>query len=111
MYNIFYQSHAGSWAILIIFFLLSYFFHNQKWLSIITRIFYLMMIVTGVGMLFLLKFPLVFIVKGLLAILLIGTMDMILMKKKKAQPHSIFWIVFVIILILVILLGFHVIHF
>lgn len=111
MFNIFYQSHAGSWAILLIFFLLSYFFQNQKWLAIITRIFYLIMIVSGVGMLVLLKFPLVFIIKGLLAILLIGIMEMIFEKKKKGEPHTVFWLFFAIELILVILLGFNVISF
>lgn len=111
MYNILYQSHAGSWALLLIFFFLSYFLQKQKWLAMITRLFYLIMLISGIGMLFLLKFPLVFIVKGLLAILLISFMELILVKKKQEKPHTLFWILFVIDLILVILLGFKVISF
>lgn len=110
MYHILYQSHAGSWAILILFFFLTYFF-QKKWLGIITRIFYLIMLITGIGMLILLKFPLIFIIKGIIAIALITIMEKLLALKKKGTPPAPFWIAFAIDLILVILLGFKVIQF
>lgn len=111
MLNTFYQMHAGSWAILLIFFFLSYFFPKQKWLSMITRLFYLIMLISGIGMLFLLKFPLVFIVKGILAIILIGMMEVLLAKKQKGEPQTLFWILFAVFLVLVVLFGFNVISF
>ena len=111
MLNIFYQSHAGSWAILLLFFFLSYFLQKHKWLPMVLRIFYLIMLISGIGMLVLLGFPLVFVLKGILAISLIGTMEMLLVKKKKAEPHTAFWGLFAILTILVILFGYNVIQF
>lgn len=110
MYQILYQSHAGSWAILILFFFLTYFFHKQKWLGIITRIFYLIMLISGIGMLVLLKFPLIFIIKGIIAIGLIAIMELILVNKKKGQVPAPYWVAFAIDLMLVILIGFKVIQ-
>jgi hypothetical protein len=109
MMNILYQSHAGSWALLLIFFLLSYFFTQKKWLSMIARLFYVIMLVTGVGMLVLLGFPMIFLLKGVLAILLLGLMEMLVAKKQKEQPHTWLWVAWAVILVLVLLIGFNVI--
>lgn len=111
MYNIFYQSHAGSWAILVIFFVLSYFFQKQKWLPMILRLFYVIMLVSGISMLVLMKFPLVYIVKGILAIGLIGVMEMLLVKKRKEEPHTLLWVLYSVFLLAVLILGFQVIRF
>jgi len=111
MYQIMYHSHAGSWAIMLLFFFLAYFFQNIKLFSIITRIFYLIMIVSGVTMLYLLHFPLALSVKGAIALGLISIMELLLLYKKRKQPAYPFWIAFVIDLILVLLLGFKVIQF
>lgn len=111
MYNIFYHSHAGSWAFLIIFFLLSYFFQKQKWLPMILRLFYVIMLVSGISMLVLLNFPLLYIVKGILAIGLIGVTDMLILKKRKEEPHTLLWVLYGVLLILILLIGFDVIRF
>lgn len=111
MFNIFYQSHAGSWAILIVLFLLSCIFQRQKVTGILLKIFYLIMLVSGIGMLVMLKFPLMYVIKGLLAIVAIGMMEAIMGRLRRKQPTAVFWVILVVALALVILLGFGVLQF
>ncbi|MCS7461275.1 DUF1516 family protein [Paenibacillus doosanensis] len=110
MFNIFYQSHAGSWALMIILFILSVIFYRQKVTQMILRLFYLIMLVSGIGMLTLLGFPLLYVIKGVLAIVLIGMMEMIVARRRRQQSAAPMWIVFVILLVLIVLLGYGVIH-
>ncbi|GAA0328161.1 hypothetical protein GCM10008967_18300 [Bacillus carboniphilus] len=111
MYNIFYQSHAGSWAILIILFLISYFARKQKISVMLQRLFYIIMLVSGIGMVFIMGFPLLYVVKGFLAILLIGTMEMLTIRSRKGSPVGGIWAGFVILLAIVVLIGYDVISF
>ncbi|SDN25056.1 Protein of unknown function [Fictibacillus solisalsi] len=108
MFNIFYQSHTGSWAILIILFLITY-FTRQKVTLMLQRLFYLIMIVSGVGMLAQLNFPLHYVIKGILAIVLIGVMEMMVARKRKGNPMAAMWIVLIILFALVLLLAYNVI--
>jgi hypothetical protein len=111
LFNIFFHSHEGSWLFVVIAFLLSAVFQGQKVTPILLRIFYLIMLVTGVGMLGMLGFPAVFIIKGILAIILIGIMEMILGRQRRKKPTLALWILFVILLVVVVLMGFQVISF
>lgn len=111
MFNIFYQSHAGSWLLMVILFILSVIFQNQKITVMIQRLFYLIMLVSGIGMLAILGFPLLFVIKGILAIILIGIMEMIVARRRRKQPTAPMWIVFVIALIVIVLIGYGVISF
>ncbi|MDM5197230.1 DUF1516 family protein [Fictibacillus enclensis] len=108
MFNILLQSHSGSWAILVILFLITY-FTRQKITLMLQRLFYLIMIVTGVGMLVQLHFPLHYVLKGILAIVLIGVMEMMVARKRKGNPMAAMWIVLIILLALVLLLAYNVI--
>lgn len=111
MLNILYQSHTGSWLILVIAFLLSCLFLGQKITPMILRLFYLIMLGSGIGMLIGLNFPIAFIIKGILAVILIGIMEMIVGRRRRGQPTVPFWIAFIILLAVVVLMGFHVISF
>ncbi|MFE5320997.1 DUF1516 family protein [Paenibacillus sp. NPDC056579] len=111
MFNIFYQSHAGSWLLTVILFVLSVIFSNQKVTLMIQRLFYLIMLVSGIGMLAILGFPLLFILKGVLAIILIGLMEMIVARRRRKQPTAPMWIGFIIVLIIIVLIGYGVISF
>ncbi|HWO78290.1 MAG TPA: DUF1516 family protein [Bacillus sp. (in: firmicutes)] len=106
MYNIFYHSHAGSWAILIVLFLISYFVRKQKISVMMQRLFYIIMLVTGIGMLVMRNFELLFVVKGILAILLIGTMEMLTIRSRKGKTVAGIWVGFVVLLVLVVLIGY-----
>ncbi|MFD0620049.1 MULTISPECIES: DUF1516 family protein [Paenibacillus] len=111
VFNIFYQSHAGSWAILVLMFVISCIFKRQKVTPMITRLFYLIMLVSGIGMLVKLNFPLMYIVKGILALGLIGMMEMIMGRLRRNEPTMMFWIILVVLLALIVCMGYGVISF
>ncbi|WP_010269249.1 DUF1516 family protein [Paenibacillus senegalensis] len=111
LFNIFYQIHAGSWAILVIFFLLTCFLRKQKVTGMITRLFYVLMLVSGAGMLYMLGFPMMYVIKGILAVALIAFMEMIQGRLRRGEPTLIHWVVMVILLALIVLMGFGVIAF
>lgn len=121
MVNILYQSHAGSWAIMVILFIISFLLlrqgksKGQKITQMILRLFYVIMVVSGIGMLMAYQFPLVYVVKGALAIWLIATMELILARSGQGSTQETstgsYWIQFAIALILVVLIGFNVIRF
>lgn len=118
--NIFYQSHTGSWAITILLFVISYFLLKSgknkasKIVHMILRLFYVIMIVSGIGTLIGYSFVAVYAVKGIIALVLIYAMEMILVRTKKGtlgQQAMTYWILFIVTLIVVVLIGFEVITF
>mgnify|MGYP001943119622 CR=1 FL=1 len=122
MANMLYQSHAGSWAITVLLFIVSYVLlkmgkpKGQKVTHMILRLFFVIMVVSGLGMLILYQFPLMYVVKGILAIWLIVMMERILARTEvggaqTSSPVGKYWIQMVIALLLVVLLGFEVIRF
>jgi len=112
MFSAIYHTHAGSWAVLVILFLISYFIPKNKVLPMILRLFYLIMIFTGGYMLFSGGgYPGAFHLKAVLAILLIGMMEMLLARRKKGKNVLPFWIALVVLLVVVVLIGYDVIVF
>lgn len=116
-FSIFRGIHEGSWAFLAVLFVISYFLYRSRKLKagtilhMIARLFYILMLVSGVGMLVAWEFPLMYVVKGLLAILLIAFMEVAAGKAKRNENSlgSLF-IVFLLLLV-VVLMGFGVIRF
>ncbi|WP_062047950.1 DUF1516 family protein [Bacillus sp. JCM 19034] len=118
--NIFYEAHRGSWAILLILFVVAFLLYKlrkdigAKIVHMITRLFYIIMLVSGIGTLIGYQFPVVLIVKGILALILIYVMEMILVRTKKntlQQQAGIYLGAFALITIIVVLMGFGVIRF
>ncbi|MDQ0208234.1 DUF1516 family protein [Alkalicoccobacillus murimartini] len=121
--NIFYQSHAGSWAFLILFFLVAYFLYRwgkpkaSKIVYMIVRLFYIIMLASGIGMLVIylnlspslgsfVSAYILYLVKGLLAIMLIGMMEVIMGRTKRKDTTGSFWIILIILIVTVVTLGF-----
>lgn len=115
MYNILYQSHAGSWAILVLLLVISFFAYKQNISLMIQRLFYLIMLISGFGMIILQftmgAFPFLYIIKGIIAIALIGVMETIVGRRKRSEPTATRWVVFGILLLIVLLIGYDVISF
>lgn len=117
--NIFYQSHIGSWAILVLLFFVSYFLlkggirKGAKIVHMILRLFYIIQVVSGVGLLMVHQFAAAYIIKGIIAIVMIYAMEMILVRTQKGtmEKGGLYWAILLISLLLVILLGFEVIPF
>lgn len=107
-----YHTHASSWVILIILFLVSLFMTNNKIPHMILRLFYLVMIFTGGYMLFVQGgYNPAFHLKALCAILLIGMMEMVLVRRKKGKSFMPFLIALIVLLVVVVLIGYDVIAF
>lgn len=109
-FRMFLDTHM-MWGLLLVFFVLALALPRQAWPVMLLRLFYLVMIISGVGMLIALQFPLFYVVKGLLALVLIGTIEMVLARRKKDSVSPIQWAVLLILLVLVPLMGYQVIHF
>ncbi|WP_185819915.1 DUF1516 family protein [Salibacterium salarium] len=109
MLSMFQGAHEGSWFLLVLFFLVSYFVPKQTITLMLQRLFAVIMIISGVGMLFSYGFPLLFILKGVLAVIVIAIMEMLVGKKKRSEPQGALWIACIILLVIIILLGYNVI--
>lgn len=120
-YTAFFHPHQFFWLILVLLFFVTFFLYKgkkykgAKITSMLLRLFYLIMIGTGIAMLAMRGFPFVYIVKGILAIALISFMEMILMKTKNdtanGKTMAYYWVLNIVTLVLVVLIGFKVITF
>ncbi len=118
--NMLYHTHISSWAILVLLFFISYFLIKSgkekggKIAHMILRLFFVIMVVSGIGMLINYSYPMAYHLKAGLAIILIGAMEMLLTRTQKGTIGSkapLYWGVVIVLLILVILIGFGVISF
>lgn len=110
------HAHITSWALAIILFFVAISLHKSgkakgfKVMQMILRVLYLLIIGTGLLLLFkynMLKtdLSLQYIIKSVAGIWIIGLFEMILSKIAKKQSTTILWVQFVIALILVLYLG------
>ncbi len=72
----------------------------------IQRLFYLIMIISGVGMLAMIGFPLLYILKGILAIMLIGFMEVIVGRRKRSESTKKYWIAVIVLLLIILSIGY-----
>lgn len=105
------HAHIFSWVIGLLLFALSYVFtvRNQVKASLVTsmilRLIYLLIIFTGVWMV-VKNFTGQLVIKGLLGLILIGTMEMILSRTKNGKSTTGMWGMFVIVLAGVLYYGY-----
>ncbi|WP_144509514.1 YisL family protein [Bacillus sp. FJAT-22090] len=101
--------HITTWVIALILFFVALAIKNPKVVHMILRVFYILIILTGIalfmkgmdygqGMLYGLKF--------LAGILVIGMMEMTLVKKTKGKPFTTFLVLFFVFLLIALFLGF-----
>lgn len=101
--------HITTWVIALILFFIALAIRNPKVVHMILRVFYILIILTGValfikgmdyglGMLYGMKF--------LAGILVIGMMEMTLVKKQKGKPFTTFFVLFIVFLAITLYLGF-----
>lgn len=105
------HAHITTWVVAIILFFVANTLLKSgkekpsKIVHMVLRLFYILIIVTGVMIASNIQLNGEYIGKMILGIVTIGMMEMVLIKSKKGQPTKVFWIVFIIALILTILLG------
>lgn len=111
-FNALYYTHIDTWGITLLVFFISFFLLTkekmkaQKITHMILRLLFVVMVVTGFGLVISYKFALITIIKMLFALWLISSMEMILMKAKKNQPTTSVWVQFIISAIATILIGY-----
>ncbi|MGY4691263.1 DUF1516 family protein [Salibacterium sp. K-3] len=109
MMNMLQGAHEGSWFLLVIFFLISYFAPKQKVTLMIMRLFAVIMLLSGIGMLVSYGFPLLYLLKGVLALIAIALMEVTVAGKKRGQSRGGLVGLLIILLIVIVLLGYGVI--
>lgn len=110
-------THEGSWIFVAILFFLTVFLYKKSSkksatiTQMILRIFYLLMILSGLGMIIAFNFPLFYTTKGIIAVVMVGFMEVCCGRLAKNTPYFTLFIVSTILLIVVLLMGFRVITF
>lgn len=95
------------WGVMVLLFILSLIFRGQKITVMLLRLTYLLMLGTGIGLLIGFKFPLLFVIKGVLALLLFGVMEMIVGKAQRGdRAVPLLWVLFVILIVLIPAIGY-----
>ena len=107
------HAHITTWVLALILFLIAIGLHRAnkerslKVVQMILRLFYLLIIATGVGMLFSISTisPLYWI-KAILGVLVIGFIEMVLINTIKGKSTGVLWTLFVVAFVVVVYLGF-----
>ncbi|RUL54252.1 MULTISPECIES: YisL family protein [Lysinibacillus] len=101
--------HITAWVVALVLFLVGAFVSKSKGIHMALRLFYILTIITG-GALFIEAMDygmgMQYGIKFLLGILVIGMMEMILVRQKKNKPTTMFWILFAVFLFAVLYMGF-----
>lgn len=100
------------WGVMVLLFILSLIFRGQKITVMLLRLTYLLMLGTGIGLLIGYKFPLLYVMKGVLAFLLFGVMEMIVGKAQRGERVvPLLWVLFIILIVIIPAVGYGYISF
>jgi hypothetical protein len=107
------HGHVTAWVLALILFIVALFLlkggkeKGAKIVRMILRVLYLLIIATGVGLMFMLSnIDMLYILKGIVGIWVISLFEMILSKVAQNRKTSILWVQFVVAFLLVLYLGF-----
>lgn len=107
------HGHVTAWVLALILFLVALSLNKSgkakgfKIIQMILRVLYLIIIATGIGLLFsVYKIDVWYILKAVAGLWVIGLFEMILSRVANNRRTSAFWIQFVIAWLLVLYLGF-----
>ncbi|MFT9426299.1 MAG: DUF1516 family protein [Sporolactobacillus sp.] len=101
-------THAYTWPIMIVCFVFALIWQKQRIWRMILRLTYIVMIVSGAILLGYTHFPPMLMLKGILAILLIGLMEMLLARRDKHKSLALFSLLAALVLALILLIGYRV---
>ena len=101
--------HITTWVVgLILFFVAAFAAKPNKPVHMILRVMYILIIITGGALFF--EYSSIdamnYGIKFVLGLLVIGMMEMILVKKAKQQSTKVFWILFVVFFAAILFYGF-----
>ena len=106
------HAHITTWVIALILFLVAISLHKNgktrglKVVQMILRLFYLLIIATGVGMLFSMStISAMYWIKATLGVLVIAFFELVLIYTIKKKPTGILWTLFILAFVAVVYLG------
>ncbi|WML57189.1 YisL family protein [Neobacillus sp. PS2-9] len=107
------HGHITAWVLTLILFFVALSLHKSgkekglKIVQMILRVLYILIIASGIGLLFMVnKIDVWYILKAVAGLWVIGLFEMILGRVKNNRNTSVFWIQFVVAFLLVLYLGF-----
>ncbi len=107
-----YHTHAETWIVTILLFIISYILLKankskaQKITHMILRLLFIVMFLTGLALVIAYKFMLISILKMLVGIWLIASMELILVRERKGESAVGFWMQFIFSLAAVLIIGY-----
>ena len=115
--DIFRGMHQGSWGFLFILFFITYYLYIKAKnkpatiLHMILRLFYVIMLFSGIGLVIAYNFVIFYVIKGLIAVIMVALMEISCVRVKKGKKNLYAFYSGSILLIVVILMGYRVISF
>lgn len=106
------HAHVTTWFVGLILFIVALYLQRsgkakgQKIVQMVLRLFYILILATGAYLLMVWQFNVLALIKGLVGLWLIFSMEFILTRGGKGKPTGMFWAQFIIGFILVIYLGY-----
>lgn len=107
------HAHITTWVLAIVLFFVALGLHKSgkakgaKVVQMILRLFYLLIIGTGIWILSSLhSISMMYVIKSLVGILVIGSLEMIMVRTVKGKNTMVVWLLFIISFVLVLYLGF-----
>lgn len=115
MYNMLKESHVGGWEVAFVLLIIGYILYRVgkakagKIVHMLLRLMIVIVLLSGAGLLFSYHASdFYFYVKGILAIVAFGLMEMSMGRASRKQPSIGFFIGALVVLVLVILLGYRI---
>ena len=107
------HSHITAWLLAIILFFVAFGLHKSgkargaKVVQMILRLFYLLIIATGIWILSSINsISSLYVIKSLVGVFIIAMLEMILVNTVKGKKTTLYWLLFVISFVFVLYLGF-----
>lgn len=107
------DTHVGAWFLAVVLFIIAYILVNKqkekavKVLSMIVRLFFLVILLTGGIMLYYIGWSWPHVLKTLLGLATIGFMEVTLSRKVKGEPSTTLLILFIISLAATVFYGYY----
>lgn len=106
------HAHMTAWFLALVLFFVALGLHKSgkekgaKIVQMVLRLFYVLILVTGFGLLFSININLMYVLKAAVGLWVIAMLEMILIRTKKNEKASVLWIQFIVAVLLVLYLGF-----
>ena len=106
------HAHMTAWFLALVLFFVALGLHKSgkekgaKIVQMVLRLFYVLILLTGFGLLFSININLMYVLKAAVGLWVIAMLEMILIRTKKNEKASILWVQFIVAVLLVLYLGF-----